>query len=497
MYTLGYDIGSSSIKVALFDAEKGAAVAASTYPDTEMRMIAVKPGWAEQDPETWWDAAQKATRNVLANSSVEPSSIRAIGISYQMHGLVIVDKNQKVLRPSIIWCDSRAVGIGEKAFDAIGHAECLRRMLNSPGNFTASKLRWVKENEPDIFDKIYKFMLPGDFIAMKMTGQVRTTISGLSEAILFDFASNSTSKTVLSHYGIGKELVADVVPTFGDQGDLTASAAKELGLKAGTKVTYRAGDQPNNAFSLNVLEPGQVASTAGTSGVVYGISDAIKYDPETRVNTFAHVNHSAERNRFGILLCINGTGISYSWIRKLMGNSVSYPELNSLAEHVPVGSRGLRFINFGNGAERMLVNEDPGASLEHLNFNIHGKAETVRSVLEGVAFSFKYGIDVMERLEMKAGQINAGNANMFMSPVFTRALATLSGATINLYDTDGSVGAARAAAVGSGLFKSFEEAFTNLKVVSTVEPDAGHADEYLSAYSDWLKILNSKLRAGG
>ncbi len=497
MFTLGFDVGSSSIKAALFDTEKGIAVSQSTYPETEMPMIAVKAGWAEQDPGMWWDAVKNATRDILSRSSVDPADIRAIGISYQMHGLVVVDKNQNVLRPSIIWCDSRAVAIGERAFDSIGHERCLQRMLNSPGNFTASKLRWIKESEPELFAKIDKFMLPGDFIAMKMTSESRTTMSGLSEGILWDFVANAVSDTVLSQYQIEKNLVADLVPTFGDQGELASSAAKELGLKAGTRVTYRAGDQPNNAFSLNVLEPGQVASTAGTSGVVYGISDAIKYDPETRVNTFAHVNHSKEKNRFGILLCINGTGISYSWIRRLTGNSVSYSDMNTLASEAPVGSKGLRFLNFGNGAERMLVNRDPGASLEHLNFNIHGRAETVRSVLEGVAFSFKYGIDVMEELDMKASEINAGHANMFLSPVFTKTLATLAGTTINMYDTDGSVGAARAAAVGAGIYESFKEAFTNLRRITTVEPDREKADTYLAAYSDWLDILNSKLKSEG
>lgn len=497
MYTLGFDVGSSSIKAALFDADKGITVSQSTFPRNEMPMTAVKAGWAEQDPAMWWDAVKNATREILSGSRANPSDIKAIGISYQMHGLVVVDRNRNVLRPSIIWCDSRAVEIGEKAFDGIGHEKCLERMLNSPGNFTASKLRWVKENEPDLFAKIDKFMLPGDYLAMKLTGQARTTMSGLSEGILWDFVSNSVSDAVLSQYEIDKNLVSEIVPTFGDQGELTTAAAAELGLKAGTKVTYRAGDQPNNAFSLNVLEPGQVASTAGTSGVVYGISDAIKYDPETRVNTFAHVNHSKEKNRFGILLCINGTGISYSWIRRLVGDSVSYPELNQLAGESPVGSKGLRFINFGNGAERMLGNNDPGASLERLNFNIHGRAETVRSVLEGVAFSFKYGIDIMEQLEMNAAEINAGHANMFLSPVFTKTLATLSGATINLYDTDGSVGAARAAAVGAGIYKSFKEAFTNLKKIMTVEPDKPNQDAYLSAYSDWQDLLNSKLKSKG
>ena len=497
MYTLGFDVGSSSIKAALFDAEKGVAVAQSTFPKNEMPMTAVKAGWAEQDPAMWWHAAKNATKEILSKSSVNSADIKAIGISYQMHGLVVVDKKQNVLRPSIIWCDSRAVEIGEKAFDAIGHKKCLGRMLNSPGNFTASKLRWVKENEPELFAKIDKFMLPGDYLAMKLTGEARTTMSGLSEGILWDFVSNKVSDAVLSQYELDRKLVADIVPTFGSQGELSAAAAAELGLKHGTKVTYRAGDQPNNAFSLNVLEPGQVASTAGTSGVVYGISETIKYDPETRVNTFAHVNHSKEKNRFGILLCINGTGISYSWIRRLTGSSISYSELNTLAAESPIGSKGLRFINFGNGAERMLVNKDPGASLEGLNFNIHGRAETVRAVIEGVAFSFKYGIDIVEQLEMKTAEINAGHANMFLSPVFTKTLATLSGATISLYDTDGSVGAARAAAVGAGIYKSFKEAFTNLEKIMTVEPDKPNEDAYRSAYSDWLGLLNSKLNSKG
>ncbi len=497
MFSLGFDVGSSSVKAALYDVERGTTVAQSTYPQNEMPMTAAKAGWAEQDPEMWWDALRNATREVLSKSAVDPADIRAIGISYQMHGLVVVDKERRPLRESIIWCDSRAVAIGEKAFDSIGRSRCLSRMLNSPGNFTASKLRWVRDNEPGLFAKIDKFMLPGDFIAMKMTGEPRTTMSGLSEGILWDFVAGSVSDAVLAEYAIDRSLVPDLVPTFGDQGGLTSSAAAELGLRPGTRVTYRAGDQPNNAFSLNVLEPGQVASTAGTSGVVYGISDAMKYDPETRVNTFAHVNHSGEVNRFGILLCINGTGISYSWIRRLTGNSLSYEELNTLAEDAPVGSKGLRFINFGNGAERMLVNRDPGASLERLNFNLHGRAETVRSIVEGVAFSFKYGIDIMAHLGMDAEEINAGHTNMFLSPVFTKTLATLSGATINMYDTDGSVGAARGAAFGAGIYGSFKEAFTNLRKIMTVEPDKNNSDAYLSAYSDWLSLLSSKLKREG
>ena len=494
MYTIGYDIGSSSIKAALFDCVNGNALYKSTFPKTEMSIDAKATGWAEQEPQTWWNAVVLATKEILANSKVNASDISAVGISYQMHGLVVVDKNHKVLRPSIIWCDSRAVEIGDDAYDSLGHEYCLQRLLNSPGNFTASKLKWVKENEPGVFNEVHKFMLPGDFIAMKLTGDITTTVNGLSEGILWDFSKNSTADFLLKYYGFGDDLLPKIVPVFGEQGELTNEAALELGLKPGTKVTYRTGDQPNNAFSLNVLNPGEIAGTAGTSGVIYGISDSIKYDPETRVNTFAHVNHSSEHGRFGILLCINGTGISYSWIKKLLGNSsLSYDDMNEMASKVSIGSEGLNFLNFGNGAERMLGNKNPGAFFSNINFNIHSKEYMIRAVVEGVAFSFKYGIDILESLDMKPAAINAGNANMFLSPIFRETLASLTGVPINLYDTDGAVGAARGAAVGAGIFKSFSEAFSGLKKIETIEPDKKNLTKYNSAYYNWLDELNLQL----
>ena len=300
MFLLGYDIGSSSVKASLVNAETGKCVSSAFFPKTEANIIAVNPGWAEQDPESWWENLKLSTQAIMTESGVSAAEIKAIGISYQMHGLVCVDKNQHVLRPAIIWCDSRAVPYGQKAFETIGEEKCLAHLLNSPGNFTASKLAWIKENEPAIYEQIDKIMLPGDYIAMKLSGEICTTVSGLSEGMFWDFKNNRVADFLMDYYGFDSSLIADIKPTFAEQGRVNAIAAKELGLKEGTPITYRAGDQPNNALSLNVFNPGEIASTAGTSGVVYGVNGEVNYDPQSRVNTFAHVNHTIDQTRLGV-----------------------------------------------------------------------------------------------------------------------------------------------------------------------------------------------------
>ena len=488
MYLLGYDIGSSSVKASLVDAQTGKCAASAFYPKSEAAIIAVKPGWAEQDPASWWEYLKLATSDILASTGVDPKEIKAIGISYQMHGLVCVDKDQNVLRHSIIWCDSRAVPYGQKAFDALGHENCLSHLLNSPGNFTASKLAWVKENEPELYEKIYKIMLPGDYIAMKLTGEICTTVSGLSEGMLWDFAEGAPAKMLLDHYGIDASLLADVKPTFSEQGRVTAAAAAELGLAEGIPVTYRAGDQPNNALSLNVFNPGEIASTAGTSGVVYGVLGEVNYDPKSRVNTFAHVNHTEEQTRLGVLLCINGTGILNSWMkRNVAPEGISYAEMNDLAAKAPIGSAGVSIMPFGNGAERMLENKEVGSSIHGVNFNVHDKSHLVRAAQEGIVFSFKYGIEVMEQMGMNVNKIHAGHANMFLSPIFRDTLAGVTGAVIELYDTDGSVGAAKGAGIGAGIYKDNNEAFATLEKLAVIEPSA--TQEYADAYEIWKSRL--------
>ena len=496
MYLLGCDVGSSSVKVSIVDSESGLTVASDFYPKEEAPIKAVRPGWAEQVPEDWWSYFKVALQSALHTSGVKGEDIEAIGISYQMHGLVVVDKNQQVLRPSIIWCDSRAVTYGDRAFRNIGEKQCLSHLLNSPGNFTASKLAWVKEYEPQIFRQIDKIMLPGDYIAMRMTGDIVTTVSGLSEGIFWDFQQNGISEELMNYYGFSKDLIPDIHPTFGLQGEMLGSVAAELGLKKGTPVTYRAGDQPNNALSLNVLNPGEIAATGGNSGVVYGVNGKVNYDTLSRVNTFAHVNHTDEQTRLGVLLCINGTGILNSWVkRNVAPDGISYSDLNDLAASVPIGAEGLSILPFGNGAERMLQNKQVDCSMHGLNFNIHNKAHIARAAQEGIVFSFKYGMDIMNEMGIDIQVIRAGHANMFLSPIFREALAGVTGAIIELYDTNGAVGAAKGAGIGAGIYRTAEEAFASLKKIDVIEPDGLKADKYCGAYDLWKDRLNRQIEA--
>lgn len=487
MFTLGYDLGSSSVKAVLFDVSAGSPIASVTVPRTEMPIDAPQVGWAEQSPMMWWDYVQQATRELLAQApQVQRQDIRAIGISYQMHGLVLTDENANPLRPSIIWCDSRAVDIGEQALQALGQEQCLRRLLNSPGNFTASKLRWVIAHEPDIYQKAHYFMLPGDFIAFRMTGKATTTASGLSEGTLWDFRDEQPAEWLMNHYGIRLELLPPIVPTFGIQGELTAEAAELLGLAAGTPITYRAGDQPNNAFSLNVLHPGEVAATAGTSGVVYGVGESPVPDAQMRFNTFLHVNHTPEAPRMGALLCVNGTGIMNAWLRRNVCPELSYAAMNELAATAPAGADGVQIYPFGNGAERMLGNRDTGARIQGLQLNRHNRAHLLRAAQEGIVFALRYGMEAMQEAGIRFQTVKAGYANMFLSPLFAQTFADLSGATVELYNTDGAQGAARGAAVGAGI-ADMQEVFRSLQCISRIEPDPKQQKWLQPIYEDWKK----------
>jgi xylulokinase len=488
-YLLGFDVGSSSVKASLVNAESGKCVASAFFPEKEAPITAVKAGWAEQDPQMWWDNAKLSMKKVMTEAGAKADEVKAIGISYQMHGLVCVDKNLKALRPAIIWCDSRAVPYGEKAFRELGAEQCLSHLLNSPGNFTAAKLAWVKENEPEVYEKIYKVMLPGDYMAMRLSGVPNTTVSGLSEGMFWDFKHQQVADFLMKYYGFDASLIPDIVPTFSVQSVVSAEAAAELGLKAGTPITYRGGDQPNNALSLDVLNPGEIAATAGTSGVVYGVLGDVNYDPKSRVNTFAHVNHRADQTRLGVLLCINGTGILNAWTHRNITSDISYAEMNDLAATVPIGSEGVSVIPFGNGAERVLENREIGCSVNGLNFNRHSKAHIVRAAQEGIVFSFCYGMEIMQQMGMDIKKIHAGKANMFLSPLFRDTLAGVSGATIELYDTDGSVGAAKGAGIGAGIYKNADEAFATLDKLQVIEPDTAHQEEYMEAYIRWKKLL--------
>ena len=487
---IGYDIGSSSVKTTLLDADSGKVVASESLPKEEMQISSPKKEWAEQDPMMWWKYIVETTKKVVAEARIQKGEVRAIGISYQMHGLVLVDKNHEVIRPSIIWCDSRAVEIGNQAFNELGSDYCLSRLLNSPGNFTASKLRWVKENESHHFERIHKIMLPGDFVAMKLTGEILTSETGLSEGIFWDFQENGVSSRLLDHYGIEPSMLADAVPSFSHQGKVTTEAAALLGLEAGIPITYRSGDQPNNAFSLNVLKEGELATTAGTSGTVYGVSTKPVYDPDSRVNTFVHVNHSASSPSYGVLLCVNGTGILNSWLKRNLGDgSISYEQMNHLASEVPIGAEGLNFIPFGNGAERILKNRQVDAHLNGLNLLKHDKRHVLRAGQEGIVASLTYGFNIMKGMGLNLNTVKAGKANMFLSPLFREAFVNMNQVSLELYDTDGSQGAARGAGIGLGLYPDHQAAFVGLEKVASLDPDDQLQQAYGEVYERWKEQL--------
>lgn len=494
MLLLGLDLGTSSIKASVVDGTTGKLVASAQFPDSENTISSPQIGWAEQDPEMWWNCIQQAIIRCNSSGKYNPKDIQAIGIAYQMHGLVMVDRNLSVLRPSIIWCDSRAVEIGNKAFEAIGAEQCLSHLLNSPGNFTASKLAWVKKNEPKVYGSIYKIMLPGDFISMKLTGEITTSNSALSEGMFWDFQTNSVSEDVLQYFGFPKNILPNILPVFSNHGGLSSSIADVLGLKAGVPVTYKAGDQPNNALSLNVLEPGEFAATAGTSGVIYSVSDKVSYDPKSRVNTFAHVNHQLNNeNRLGTLLCINGTGILNRWVRDNIAGGMNYQTMNELASKITEGSNGLKVLPFGNGAERVLQNKTISSTFQGINFNIHTNAHIIRAAQEGIAFSLKYGMDIMAKNGTSPSVIRAGKSNMFLSDVFSQTLVNVTGVSVELYDTDGAKGAALGAGIGNKFFSTPKEAFINMEKIDLIEPNFSKSVIYQEIYANWKAYLETKL----
>lgn len=491
MLVLGVDLGTSSIKVSIIDAVTNKKIISCSYPEEEAAIISLNPGWAEQDPELWWEHTKLAIKKANASGLYDPSDIKAIGIAYQMHGLVVVDKEQRVLRNAIIWCDSRAVTIGQQAFSNLGEQAFLNSHLNAPGNFTASKLAWVKQHEPLIYERIHKFMLPGDYISMRLTGEINTNISSLSEGILWNFDKQHLSDTLLDFYGIDRALVPHVQPVFSNYGTLQPAIAADLGLSQQAIVAYKSGDQPNNALSLNVFDPGEVAATAGTSGVIYAVTDQRTYDPQSRVNTFAHVNHASDIERLGVLLCINGTGIQNSWISQITGNKNDYDSMNASAYDIPIGAEGLSILPFGNGAERMLNNKTVGAHIQNIDFLRHSAAHLWRASQEGIAFSFRYGLDLLRANGITPQIIKAGHANLFLSPVFQEAFAGVTNTPVELYDNDGSVGAALGAGLGSGVFASRQEAFKGLQKYKTVIPQ--YISRYEEVYTTWKKLLEEKL----
>lgn len=492
MLLCGIDVGTSSIKLSVVNSATKKIIHSCSFPDTENDIISILPGYAEQNPEHWWHCIEQVIKKGNASKTYNPLDIIAIGISYQMHGLVILDKDKKVLRPSIIWCDSRASGYGDKAFENLGKENALKSLLNSPGNFTASKLAWVKKNEPYIYDKIKYVLLPGDYISYKFTNELTTTISALSEGIFWDFKKNEISKDLLNYYQFDISLFPELRHVFTNHGLITSKNAIQLGLSKKIKVTYKAGDQPNNALSLGVIEPGEIATTAGTSGVIYGVSSELKYDPDCRLNSFAHVNYTNELRRIGVLMCINGTGILNRWLKENFFPLNSYTDLNNFADKSEIGSKGLICFPFGNGSERIFNNKIIGGSFRNLDFNRHKKNEISRSVQEGIAFSMVYGLELLEIAGINPIKIKAGFSNMYLSSIFASTIVNASNVSIQLLESDGAYGAALGAGIGLQYYKSLYEGVNSIKIMSEVTPDQNR-NKTREVYENWKFELKTML----
>ena len=487
MIAIGFDIGSSFVKAALVEVETGKPIARARVPEVEIPMEAQQLGWAEQHPNLWWQYLCEATQKLLTETDINPEQISSIGISYQMHGLVLVDRDLNPLRKSIIWCDSRATSYGEKAFEKLGKGYCKDHLLNSPGNFTASKLAWVIENEPELYQKAYKLMLPGDFLAAKLSGIPQTTITGLSEGIFWDFKNDQASQALFDHYQIDQSLVPEVVDNFTVQATVSNAGAQATGLKEGPPITYRAGDQPNNAYTLGARKAGDVVATGGTSGVVYALTDQLSGNELTKVNTFAHVNYQPQQKMFGKLLNLNGAGIQYRWLHQLMGE-VGYEKLNEMAQQAPIGSNGLQVFPFGNGAERMLDNKIVNGHISNINFNIHDNNHMVRATLEGIAFAMIYGIEILKNDGVDIENLKVGNDNLFLSDVFSKTIADTLGISIQMLEATGAEGAAKASISNPHQTQNND----NINITKTIKPNPKLQVESIASFEKWkTQLLNN------
>lgn len=473
MAFLGIDVGTSSVKVSIVG-EDGVILASATAPASSERAInSPNPNWAEQNPEDWWEDAQQAILNLPLEARLQ---VEAIGIAYQMHGLVLVDSQFQPVRPSIIWCDGRNIQESQILAESLGLDALENRLLNKPGTLTLAKLAWVAEHEPETLAKAHTFGLPGDFIAYKLTGEWSTTKSGYSEMVGWDFGASIPFEEGFRKAG-WKLPLPEARPNLEEGAPIQKVIAEKLGLPPSARVTYRAGDQPNNAFGLGVLQQGETAISAGTSGVLYGIGDSSPGLHEG-INRFLHVN-----SQIGVLMCLNGVGSALAFARRTWFQNQSYEALSELAsqanpENCPY------FFPFGNGAERIL-SERAFSGFTELDFNRHNLPELARSVFEGIAFAYRLGSEKMEKAGCLSKVVNGTESGLLKSSFFAQLLANELQVELILSEGDGSTAAARGAALG---IKKILPKPAPLKRYLPTSP-ANH-----ERFSHWHKILEKFLQ---
>ena len=451
-FFLGLDTGTSGTKALVID-ETGALAASDTQ---EYGLSTPHPQWAEQDPEMWWQAAQKAIAAVLQKANLSGDDITGVGLTGQMHGSVFLNKKQNVLRPALLWCDSRTGAECDEITRKIGGREKLFAVIGQPilASFTAPKIVWVKNHEPQIYEKIAHVLLPKDFIRLRLTGEFAAEVSDASGTSLLDVRKRDWSQPMLDALQIPREWLPKVYESPEVTGIISEAAAKRTGLRAGTPVVGGAGDQAAAGVGCGIVTRGRVSESLGTSGVVFAHSDEAFFDPEMRIQTFCHAVPGA----WHMMGCVLSAGGSLRWYRDTFANGTPYDVLTEAAQNAPAGCEGLQFLPYLTGERTPYP--DPNARGVFFGATLRSEAHWfVRAVLEGVGFGLKDSFTLLDALHVPVSEVrtNGGGAK---SAVWRQILTDIIGhkhVTLEV-DEGPAFGAALLAAVGTGTFASVAEA---------------------------------------
>ncbi|WP_321477178.1 xylulokinase [uncultured Paludibaculum sp.] len=451
MYWLGIDIGTGGSRALLVDAQ-GKVKAGFTAPHEEMKME--RPLWAEQCPEDWWSAAQKAVQGVLKEAGVSGAEVKAVGLSGQMHGLVLLDANNEVVRPALIWCDQRSQPQVDFIHQTVGKANVVAHTANPMlTGFTLPKLLWVRDNEPANFEKAKKMLLPKDYVRFKLTGEHATEVSDASGTGLLDVVTRRWSAPMMERLKLDSSLLPEVKESADVTGAISKAAAKATGLKEGTPVVGGAGDQAASGIGNGIVKSGVASCTIGTSGVVFAYLDRPQYDPTGRVHTFCH----AVRGKWHVMGVTQGAGLSLQWFRNHFTTGMDYDALLAEAQQAPPLSHGLYWLPYLMGERTPHL--DPIARGGWIGLTAkHGRGDMVRSIIEGVSYSLKDCLGVIEGMGVEVNAVRAsggGAKSLFwrqmLADIFRRGISTLENSEGSAY------GAALLALASAGEYKSIEE----------------------------------------
>lgn len=500
-YLLGIDIGTSGTKTVLFN-EMGDTIASAIgeYPLYQPHI-----GWAEQEPEDWWQATVDTIKQVLDTSGVNPADIKGIGLSGQMHGMVLLNKEGNVLRSSIIWCDQRTQEECHKITEIIGKERLIEITANPAlTGFTASKVMWVKNHQPDIFEKIYKILLPKDYIRYKLTGEFATEVSDASGMQFLDVPKRTWSGEILNKLGLDYKWMPAVYESQEVSGKVTKKVAQLTGLAPGTPVVGGGGDQAAGAVGNGIVKPGVISSTIGTSGVVFAHMDEVNIDPRGRVHTFCH----AVPNTWHVMGVTQGAGLSLQWMRNNFGAAERelaefldidpYELMTKEAQKAAPGCEGLIYLPYLMGERTPHL--DPYAKGVFFGLSAkHGRNEMIRTVMEGVAYSLRDCLEIIKGMGVSVSEVRAsgggGKSSLWrqmQADIFNNPITTIN-------SSEGpALGAALLAGVGTEVYNSVPEAceaaIKTISVQQPIEANVNVYDKYYEVYKELYHALKDSYK---